>query len=1361
MRSFKTILTTAVAILVFASSAHAYYDPSTQHKKPSKNSVNFREACVTAKAQIDQDVNNVRARLTTGGDVWWDRNDGKYVVPKVPLGQTEVSSIFSGAVWLGGFDSGNNLKVACQTYGNNGGNSDFWPGPLAPDQGTTTKEICSNWDKFFEVSGKEIQEHLSFYQAAVDGGAPYTEDMIPPGVKGWPGRKNEFFFGIHNFQLPDTDQGLAGFYDQDGDGQYEPLEGDFPTIEIRGCEEFDPQFPDEMIFWIYNDEGGGALHGQTKGIPIRMEVQVQAFGYSTNDQINDMTFQRYKLINRAKEDIDSTYFAMWVDADLGCYLDDYVGCDIDRSLAYTYNVDAEDGQPGITCQGVPTYGTNIPIIGVDYFRGPLDENGLELGMSSFTYFNNNINSPPPGTTDPATDVEFYRYLSGSWKDGTPFTFGGDAYDPTVSAALIDYAFVSDPDDASGWSMCNPGPEFPNGLPAYDRRTVQASGPFILQPGAVNELIIGAVWVPSLDYPCPDISKLQVADDLAQDLFDNCFDIIDGPDAPDVDWIALDREVIAVLTNRPFPASNNYLELYEEKVIGINSNVPGIDTTYNFEGYMIYQVAGPGVSTAEFDDPTKAKLIYWVDVKNGIKALYNWVSVPNPGAELDPNAPEFIFYPEVKIEALDNGIRHTFNFTDDQFATGDRRLINHRKYYYTALAYGTNNWQQFDPIAQNGQKVTFLVGRRNIGPNGDGFPYTIIPRPVVDRKVNAAYGEGPAITRIDGIGAGGGFLDVSAETRAKMLTPDFDGTIDYLPGRGPIDVKVFNPLEVVDGEFEVTFTDENMANNKLDQQVFWKLTNLGTGEETVSDKSLAFLNEQIFGQYGFTVSIGQTTDAGNCSDETNGAIGAEKSYRDANAPFWFTGINDGFTVTTNNFPGVLNSVFDFIRFDEDNWGCHYEDHFGEMGDGVFAPYQLADYRSRVGGTEYPFFLSPSWRSAQNSIVVKPADQLPLLNNVDIVFTNDKSKWSRCVIVEMANTDHTSFGLKEDGTPVRTAGSTPTNPILSFDLRNSPSVGKDDADGDGLPDPDGDGIGMGWFPGYAIDVETGKRVNIFFGENSAYSAETGFLNRYNNGTPNGADMMFNPSSQLLWPADYSSDFSVFQSPLFWYAGGQHYVYVTTEPYDECAYLRGRFDPNETDIKKVNGLKRITWAGLPMLNTGTQLLSYKDGLIPNELTVKLRVDNPYQVATGTGQFNGYPTYRFKLEGKQADALTQEGINEALDKINLVPNPYYAFSDYEDGRLSNVVKITNLPAKCIVTIYSLDGKFIRQYNRDELPGAPNGSGTPNTQIIPDIEWDLKNSKGIPVSAGVYLVHVNAYELGERTLKWFGITRQYDPTGL
>lgn len=53
----------------------------------------------------------------------------------------------------------------------------------------------------------------------------------------------------------------------------------------------------------------------------------------------------------------------------------------------------------------------------------------------------------------------------------------------------------------------------------------------------------------------------------------------------------------------------------------------------------------------------------------------------------------------------------------------------------------------------------------------------------------------------------------------------------------------------------------------------------------------------------------------------------------------------------------------------------------------------------------------------------------------------------------------------------------NGIPNFVMKKNPSVGKYDANGDGVADPDGDGTGMGWFPGYAIDVESGRRLNLF--------------------------------------------------------------------------------------------------------------------------------------------------------------------------------------------------------------------------------------------------------------------------------------------
>ena len=52
-------------------------------------------ACQPATAQIDLDINNVRTRLLTGGDMWWDLNDAKYEIPKVEPGSGDYPFILS------------------------------------------------------------------------------------------------------------------------------------------------------------------------------------------------------------------------------------------------------------------------------------------------------------------------------------------------------------------------------------------------------------------------------------------------------------------------------------------------------------------------------------------------------------------------------------------------------------------------------------------------------------------------------------------------------------------------------------------------------------------------------------------------------------------------------------------------------------------------------------------------------------------------------------------------------------------------------------------------------------------------------------------------------------------------------------------------------------------------------------------------------------------------------------------------------------------------------------------------------------------------------------------------------------------
>lgn len=1315
--------------IVWAGTAQAYINPKQAGKKSERTKdnqeINFREDCDNSTSQYDMSINNVRARLLGGGDVWWDGNNGRYVVPKVGPGEDEVSSIFAGAVWLGGVDPAGNLKVAAQQFGRADGNFDYWPGPLDPETGQTEQEVCAKWDKFFPVFGEEIEEHLRNWEEAKAEGRPYPVEDIPRNILGWPARGNEFFFDVHQFELPNTTQGLAGFWDQDGDGLYNPDLGDFPIIEIRGCTD-QPQYPDEMSFWIYNDNGN--IHAESQGDPIQMEVQVQAFAYATNDEINDMTFQRYKLINRAIESIDSTFFSMWVDPDLGCFSDDYIGSDTSRNLAYVYNEDALDGQTGCTCpSGISTYCDRIPILGVDYFRGPLDELGNEIGMSSFTYYNNaGVGSPPPGTTDPNNAQEFYNYISGSWRDGSPFTFGDDAYQDGVP---IKYAFTDAPDDSNGWSMCTAG------LPFGDRRTLQASGPFRLDPGAVNELIIGVVWVADQDYPCPSIRKLQEADDIAQALFDNCFEITDGPDAPDVDWIELDREIIAVFTNDSV-TSNNAFEEYAQRGLQIPAGEE--DSLYRFEGYKLYQLAGSDVTLADLDNPDKARLIYQVDLKNNVERIFNWETIDSP---LD----EEFYTPVLQVDGNNEGVRHTFRIRTDAFADEDNRLVNHKKYYFTALAYAHNNYEAFDPDIQVGQRMPYLEGRRNIGDENNPF-YTVIPRPIIDRRLNAEYGDGAVITRIDGVGAGGNFLDISEETRTEIINGEFDGDILYRPGRGPIDIQVFNPLDVIDGEFELTFVDENLEDARLSDNARWVLQNLSdpTAPVITADRSIDQLNEQIIREYGFSVTIGQTGDVGDKVDPSNGAIGYEEEYLNPDAEPWFRAIPDEFTT---GIPVFLDEfVYDYVAtsFGEIDVELDPEESLTNIGPGYFVPYYLCNWRpiEEQPGTPY---ITPAWTDASGSSVVRNQTDLQDVNNIDIILTSDKSKWSRCVVVETANNYYLSGGFLTEGGREH------------FDLRAAPNVTKFDEDGDGLPDVDKDdpGEGMGWFPGYAIDVETGERLNIFFGENSTYDGSL-FPENYET-APNGRDMMFNPSSQLLLNT------GGFVNIYTYLTGGQHFIYVTKTPYDECALLRQRLRPSPSALTKVRAINEITWAALPVLLPGQEMRSYDEGLIPEDVVLKVRVDNPYQVSQGTGEFNGYPTYRFTIEDKQATDLTVSEVETALDLINVVPNPYFGFSEYETSQFTTTVKLTNLPAKATITIYSLDGKFIRQYRRDETGAVPEGRNRAieRQQIVPDLEWDLRNSKGIPIASGVYLIHVEAEGLGERTIKWFGVNRKFDPSGL
>jgi hypothetical protein len=1355
-------------------------------------------ACSTPSGAAQLDINNVRTIIYTGGDMWWDlTSNGYYRIPKDGI----ASSLFAGSLWLGGLDAGGQLKVAAMTYRQSG--VDFWPGPLDTVNTSVDQVVCNQYDKIFQMSRRDVDTFLTY-------------GVITSSLNSWPGNGDV-----------SLNQGkyLAPFQDVDGDGIYNPGVGDYPDYDVN-TDGVDPStgkckhklFGDKTLWWVFNDKGD--VHSETGGLAMGVEVRAQAFAFKTDNEVNDMTFYSYEIINRSSYTLTQTYMTVWNDADLGYYNDDLVGCDVSRGLGFIFNGDGYDEDGG----GATGYKDTPPSIGCDFFQGPLadpgdgvnndrdsvfdasgnaiapniDEPGEQCIMSGFFYYNNNTGNYPPPTLNPSNASQFYGYMTGFWRDGSPFTYGGSGYNSGGVPCKFVFPGTTDPAGygtnfvpQSPWYAYTPPSGPAVDLPA-DKRFLESAGPFSLQPGAVNYITFGMPWARSttLNSPWSSVELLLSADDKAQALFDNCFNVINGPDAPDLTVQELNNELIVYLSNKP--TSNNFNESYEEVDPTINPplTIPNLDKSYNFEGFIVYQLKDGTVNENDLYNQDKARVIAQCDIKNGFGKLINYEFDASIGASV----------PKVKVDAADAGLFKSFKVTSDKFATGDARLVNHKTYYFMAVSYAFNQYVEYKPdqppVALNdptanyyGQKLPFLRGRRNIK------KYTAIPHnPTVENSgtiQNSSYGTGPKLTRVEGQGNGGNILDLSDEAVNAILAAG-EGRVlqpSYANGRGPIKVKVVDPLNVPNGDFTIKIlggTNSNLGaasvvNESFNNDSMWVLsftpasgTNYSGPTKVYSSKSLKIGNEQIIPEMGISVYVEQVPDPAD-GGPTFG-IPKKSDILDASITFtdpiktWLTAVPDG-----EGCGNPENWIYSGSASEANNPECndYVNTSTGTAVDpdqiwesvlgGTWAPYRMCA-RAKISGAEATLITAPAFEKPP---IQMAGTSLRTLSSVDIVVTADKSKWTRACVLE------------ENNIP---AGSFPAN-TEKLSLRGDASVDKNGNVGDGVVTNDPDdadfigATGMGWFPGYAINLETGERLNIAFGENSTF------------GLDNGRDMIWNPTSNVYSPGTFS--------PVF---GGMHYVYVfghngdgvwpAGDPNGMTGELRDvpRYDfgraiykllSNGNVNKKAEVYKDAMWVNIPVVSSSYSNISqpFKNLNIPCDVKVRLRVPKPYRYGYATHHspsitaipatfslaslvvdtslttpLNGnFPMYRFNTSDIATVTESNTTAVNALDLINVVPNPYYGTSSYESSRLDNKIKITNLPDNCKVRIYTLNGTLIRTFNKD------SDSNRDGTNYRSSVDWDLKNQKGIPIASGLYIIHIDAPGIGEKIIKWFGVLRPFD----
>jgi hypothetical protein len=250
---------------------------------------------------------------------------------------------------------------------------------------------------------------------------------------------------------------------------------------------------------VYNDNGN--LHTESEGGALSVEIKAMAYS-DKSTCLGNTTFYQYQILNKGA-DLDSIFIGIWSDPDLGCYTDDYIGCDTLRNMGIVYGGTENDG--GSDCP--VNYGNQPPYLGIRI----IDLQGVDPMpqklMSGFMNFSNDFSTGG----NPQEAEDYYGYLQSVWADGTHLTEGGNGYGGSTPT---NYIYPGDPSNDGEWSECS------ENNPFADKRMIVSSGPFTFPSGHEITITYAVIWVrpPEGTYPCPSFSMLQDTADCVMEAY---------------------------------------------------------------------------------------------------------------------------------------------------------------------------------------------------------------------------------------------------------------------------------------------------------------------------------------------------------------------------------------------------------------------------------------------------------------------------------------------------------------------------------------------------------------------------------------------------------------------------------------------------------------------------------------------------------------------------------------------------------------------------------------------------------------------------------------------------------------------------
>ncbi|MBN1755482.1 hypothetical protein JW877_04625 [bacterium] len=309
---------------------------------------------------------------------------------------------------------------------------------------------------------------------------------------------------------------------------------------------------DQDMWCEYNDTWADRHSWDPGTGPLGLHVRQLTFGWTTKLYVN-MVFFLYEIENVGDERIENMYVGMGSDMDVGYADDDLTGCDVGRSLGYTYTLSQEDGW-----SSRPPY-----YVGVKFLQGPKSDDTVYVpappGPENPDYPNAVMDTVLPGEHlvltsftrctrekggDPENDAERYEMLAG-------YNIETHDYDPWQGVA--------------------------DEVPA-DKRQVMGCGPFSLSPGEVDTFLVGIMFsnggTGGLEY-------LQSEGDAALTAYLAGWVVPSPPPSPALSVIPGDQKIALVWDNSAEFTPDPFSKVMEEAG----------DTVYrqfDFEGYRLWK-----------------------------------------------------------------------------------------------------------------------------------------------------------------------------------------------------------------------------------------------------------------------------------------------------------------------------------------------------------------------------------------------------------------------------------------------------------------------------------------------------------------------------------------------------------------------------------------------------------------------------------------------------------------------------------------------------------------------------------------------------------------------------------------------------